>query len=96
MGVEASVHLVKDGRYGGLENGSWNGMIGELMRGEAQIAVAPLTIGSERKKAVQFTEPFLIAALGFIQKKPSLFFISLHSTFSVIDLSHDYKQFCEF
>ena len=30
--------------------GGWDGMIGELVRREAEIAVAPLTITAEREK----------------------------------------------
>jgi len=43
---------VKDGKYGSKSkaSGEWNGMIGELVRGEAEVAIAPLTINSQREK----------------------------------------------
>lgn len=34
LGFSFKIHLVKDARYGALNaNGSWSGMIGEVMRG---------------------------------------------------------------
>ena len=34
LGLEYEILLVKDGRYGGKNpDGTWNGMIGELLRG---------------------------------------------------------------
>ena len=35
--------------------GGWDGMIGELVRREAEIAVAPLTITAEREKVFQMS-----------------------------------------
>ncbi len=52
-GVNFEIRPVKDGKYGSPDPdspGGWNGMIGELVRREAEIAVAPLTINSAREK----------------------------------------------
>jgi len=39
VGVTFDIKLVKDGKYGSRErNGSWNGMIGELVRGVRWLA----------------------------------------------------------
>ena len=63
------VHLVHDGLYGEEEtNGSWNGMIGELMRGQADVAVAPLTISSERQRVVDFTKPYMDVGVSIMMK----------------------------
>ena len=33
VGFKFKVQIVKDGKYGGVnEDGSWNGMVGELLR----------------------------------------------------------------
>ncbi|XP_068737746.1 glutamate receptor 4-like isoform X2 [Montipora capricornis] len=54
------VYVVPDGKYGALtENGTWNGMIGELDRKNADVAVAPLTVTELREKAVDFMMPFM-------------------------------------
>lgn len=44
-----TIEMVKDGAYGGEVNGRWNGMVGEVMRGVADLAVAPMTITYERE-----------------------------------------------
>ncbi|KAM3824017.1 putative glutamate receptor [Vipera latastei] len=64
------VGIVKDGRYGNLSsNGSWSGMIGEVVRKEADLAVAPLTITSVREDVVDFTQPFLHTGIGILLEK---------------------------
>jgi len=49
-GFEYELHFVKDGQYGGIDEttSQWNGMIGEVQRGEADLALAPITLTSER------------------------------------------------
>uniref|UniRef100_A0A8C2KWT6 Si:ch211-251b21.1 n=1 Tax=Cyprinus carpio TaxID=7962 RepID=A0A8C2KWT6_CYPCA len=64
------IKLVKDGRYGTTDDsGNWNGMIGEVVRGEADIAVAPLTLTAKRETAVDMTKPFMQTGLSFILRK---------------------------
>ena len=51
------IKLVEDGVYGKRnERGEWNGMIGELIRNESDIAIVDLTITSKREEAVDFTQ----------------------------------------
>ncbi|KAG9332819.1 hypothetical protein JZ751_014918 [Albula glossodonta] len=70
LGFKYNLHLVKDGRYGGLdESGNWNGMIGEVVRGEADLAVAPLTVTAVRERSVDITKPFMQTGLSFILRK---------------------------
>ncbi|XP_035237149.1 glutamate receptor U1 [Anguilla anguilla] len=65
-----NLHLVKDGKYGSLqESGNWNGMIGEVMRGEADLAVAPLTVTAMRERVVDMTTPFMQTGISFILRK---------------------------
>ncbi|XP_060809791.1 glutamate receptor 1-like [Amyelois transitella] len=60
--IKYELRIVKDGKYGN-ENpkitGGWDGMIGELLKKEADIVVAPLTITLERETVVDFSKPFL-------------------------------------
>ncbi|XP_055338421.1 glutamate receptor-like [Paramacrobiotus metropolitanus] len=66
-----AVQLVKDGQYGWVdEDGQWKGMIGELVRKEVDIALAPLTIMDQRNAVVDFTVPFLEFGAGILTKKP--------------------------
>lgn len=75
--------LVKDGAYGRPDkNGTWNGMIGELIRGEADLAVVDLTITSKRETAVDFTHPFMNTGISILFKKPTKKVTSLFSFLS--------------
>ena len=44
----------KDGQWGGLKDGKWTGMIGDIVNGRADIALASLDITQERSTAVDF------------------------------------------
>ncbi|XP_038863454.1 probable glutamate receptor [Salvelinus namaycush] len=62
-----TVHLVKDGKYGQQdESGNWLGMIGEVVRGEAELAVASLTLTATREQGVEMSTPFMQTGIGFI------------------------------
>uniref|UniRef100_A0A674EJ78 Glutamate receptor n=1 Tax=Salmo trutta TaxID=8032 RepID=A0A674EJ78_SALTR len=65
-----NVHLVKDGSYGRQdESGAWNGMIGEVVRKEADLAIAPLTLTAAREKAVGMTKPFMQTGISILLRK---------------------------
>lgn len=68
LGFRGEVHLVKDGAFGSIDRKTqkWNGMIGELIRKEADLAVSSLTITAKRSKVVDFTYPFVEAANGIL------------------------------
>ncbi|XP_028308243.1 probable glutamate receptor [Gouania willdenowi] len=70
LGFQYKLHLVKDSRYGAIDSkGNWNGMIGEIVRGEADLAVAPLTLTARREQFVDMTAPFMQTGLSFILHK---------------------------
>ena len=50
LGFEYQIHPVKDGAYGSYvdANDTWNGMIGELIRGVSYLAIAIKLNGSAR------------------------------------------------
>ncbi|KAG7224275.1 hypothetical protein INR49_000518 [Caranx melampygus] len=82
LGFSYKLHLVKDNRYGALDSsGTWNGMIGEVIRGEADLAVAPLTLTAVREQYVDMTTPFMQTGIGFILRKD---LASEESTFSLL------------
>lgn len=79
LNISYEMHIVKDRKYGGIiasnntEGGDtkeWNGMVGELIRHEADIAIAPLTITSVREEAIDFTKPFMSLGISIMIKKP--------------------------
>ncbi|KHJ76079.1 hypothetical protein OESDEN_24302 [Oesophagostomum dentatum] len=45
-------------------------MIGEILRGEAEMAVAPLTVNFRRSEVVAFTKPFLSLGISILYKVP--------------------------
>ncbi|EDO35545.1 predicted protein [Nematostella vectensis] len=70
-----SVSLSEDGSYGSLRrvNGSdtkqWNGMVGEVIQGKADLIVAALTINNERAEWIEFSKPFKYQGLTILVKK---------------------------
>ncbi|KAI8761788.1 glutamate receptor subunit protein GluR4, partial [Biomphalaria glabrata] len=71
VGYEYHIRFVKDGEYGRKQkDGTWNGVIGELIKHDADIAIAPLTITSDREKVLDFTKPFMSLGISLMIKKP--------------------------
>ncbi|XP_039620132.1 glutamate receptor ionotropic, kainate 4 isoform X1 [Polypterus senegalus] len=63
------IRLVADGVYGVPEaNGTWTGMVGELMSRKADLAVAALTITAEREKVIDFSKPFMTLGISIMYK----------------------------
>ncbi|XP_015589085.1 glutamate receptor 1 [Cephus cinctus] len=73
LGITYELRIVKDKKYG-TENpdipGGWDGMVGELIRKEADIAIAPMTITSERERVIDFSKPFMSLGISIMIKKP--------------------------
>ena len=68
VGFQADLHIVNDGKYGAKDEktGEWNGMIGELLRGEADFALADLTITDSRSTVADFSHPFFPVGMGIL------------------------------
>ena len=60
------LHIAEDGFFGSIVNETWNGMIGELATGKADMAFATLTSTTKRSTAVDFGESFLHVTLGIL------------------------------
>ncbi|KAH7948196.1 hypothetical protein HPB52_019253 [Rhipicephalus sanguineus] len=70
LGFHYRLNIVADGRFGvEQEPGRWNGMIGELQAGRADLALAPLTMTSRRSTAVDFTAPFMTLGIGLLNAR---------------------------
>ncbi|KAH9512129.1 hypothetical protein DERF_010527 [Dermatophagoides farinae] len=69
-----SIQISQDGQYGrpDKETGEWNGMFGELIRHQADLAIADLTATYLRETAVDFTMPFMNLGIAILFKKPSV------------------------
>uniref|UniRef100_A0A914CSS2 Uncharacterized protein n=1 Tax=Acrobeloides nanus TaxID=290746 RepID=A0A914CSS2_9BILA len=73
LGVTYTIHVVRDNKYGNdiHGNGTWDGMIGEILSGEADMAVAPFTVNFRRAEVVDFTKPFLSLGISILFKIPA-------------------------
>ena len=64
-------------QWGSLTNGTWNGMVGMLKEGNADIAVADLTITSVRSKVVDFLPAIVEVTEALYIKNPGDTFSSV-------------------
>ncbi|XP_061072751.1 glutamate receptor ionotropic, kainate 4 isoform X2 [Conger conger] len=63
------IRLVADGVYGvSGANGTWTGMVGELIARKADLAVAGLTITAEREKVIDFSKPFMTLGISIMYR----------------------------
>uniref|UniRef100_A0A8C9SYZ3 Glutamate receptor n=1 Tax=Scleropages formosus TaxID=113540 RepID=A0A8C9SYZ3_SCLFO len=71
-GFKYQLKIVGDGKYGArdAETKIWNGMVGELVYGKADIAIAPLTITLVREEVIDFSKPFMSLGISIMIKKP--------------------------
>ncbi|XP_028459066.1 glutamate receptor ionotropic, delta-1 [Perca flavescens] len=70
LGFKYDIYQVGDGKYGSeLPNGSWNGMIGELIGKRADLAVSAITITPERESVVDFSKRYLDYSVGILMRK---------------------------
>ncbi|MFT7804012.1 glutamate receptor ionotropic, NMDA 2B-like isoform X1, partial [Arapaima gigas] len=53
------LYLVTNGKHGKKINGTWNGMVGEVVIKKAHMAVGSLTINEERSEVIDFSVPFI-------------------------------------
>uniref|UniRef100_A0A6Q2XK37 Glutamate receptor n=1 Tax=Esox lucius TaxID=8010 RepID=A0A6Q2XK37_ESOLU len=72
IGIKYKIAIVPDGKYGARDHETkiWNGMVGELVYGKAEIAVAPLTITLVREEVIDFSKPFMSLGISIMIKKP--------------------------
>ncbi|ELT90209.1 hypothetical protein CAPTEDRAFT_167269 [Capitella teleta] len=72
VGLPYRIIPVADNKYGAQsENGTWDGMVGELIAQKADLAIAPLTITSVRERVIDFTKPFMKLGISIMLKKES-------------------------
>lgn len=91
VGFKYRFKEVDDGKYGVKvkhPNGTeyWNGMIGEIISGKADLAIVDLTITSSREEAVDFTLPFMNTGISILFKKPTNKVTTLFSFLSPFSL----------
>ena len=73
VGFKYVIDLVPDNNYGALNlsSGEWNGLVGQLMEGTADIAIGAMTINFAREAVIDFTKPFMNLGISILFKIPS-------------------------
>ncbi|GBN04506.1 Glutamate receptor ionotropic, kainate 2 [Araneus ventricosus] len=83
LNFKYEICLVHDEQFGKKkDNGEWTGVIGEVMKGKADMAVAGLSINSKRENAVDFTLPFMNTGISILYQKPTTKITTLFSFLS--------------
>ncbi|XP_018309332.1 glutamate receptor ionotropic, kainate 2 isoform X3 [Mycetomoellerius zeteki] len=72
-GFSYRLELVPDRKYGARdpETGEWNGIVRELMRHKADLAVGSMTINYARERVIDFTKPFMNLGISILFKVPT-------------------------
>ncbi|XP_057214203.1 glutamate receptor ionotropic, delta-1 isoform X3 [Triplophysa rosa] len=87
LGFKYDIYQVADSKYGSqLPNGSWSGMIGELINKRADLAVSAITITPERENVVDFSKRYMDYSVGILHRKPEEK-INIFSLFAPFDLA---------
>uniref|UniRef100_A0A914GTZ2 Glutamate receptor 1 n=1 Tax=Globodera rostochiensis TaxID=31243 RepID=A0A914GTZ2_GLORO len=69
--INYDIFISQKNQYGAKQqDGSWDGIIGHLLRAEADLSVASLTINQDRERVVDFSKPFLTTGISIMIKKP--------------------------
>ncbi|KAG2462286.1 GRID1 protein, partial [Polypterus senegalus] len=87
LGFKYDIYQASDSKYGiQLQNGSWNGMIGELINKRADLAISAITITPERESVVDFSKRYMDYSVGILIRKPEEK-INIFSLFAPFDLA---------
>ncbi|KAF8791452.1 Glutamate receptor 1 like protein [Argiope bruennichi] len=82
--MKCMINLVEDNSYGKFDSSKerWSGMVGEIIQGKADVAVADLAVTGKRQRVVDFTDPFDMVSFSVVMKNPqsvpaasSMFFV---------------------
>lgn len=77
---EFELKLQEDGRYGmPLEDGTWNGMVGSVVSGAADMSLADMTITSQREKEVDFSIPYMQTGIQILYQPSMLKMMNMFS-----------------
>ncbi|XP_043917322.1 glutamate receptor ionotropic, delta-2 [Protopterus annectens] len=70
LGFKYEIYTAPDHKYGNLQSdGTWNGMVGELVFKRADIGISALTITPDRENVVDFTTRYLDYSVGVLLRK---------------------------
>jgi glutamate receptor, ionotropic, invertebrate len=71
LDFQYEIEIVHDNNFGtDLGNGSWNGMVHQLMAGRADIALASFTITRARQRVIDFSTPYVHVGISILAHEP--------------------------
>lgn len=70
LGFDTEIYLTPDGQYGKLDivNGTWNGIVNELISGKADLAL-DLAESMDREKVIDTVYPCIASAMNILVEK---------------------------
>ncbi|XP_077133366.1 glutamate receptor ionotropic, delta-2 isoform X2 [Ranitomeya variabilis] len=70
LGFKYEIYVAADHKYGSPQgDGTWNGLIGELLFKRADVGISALTITPDRENVVDFTTRYMDYSVGVLLKK---------------------------
>ncbi|KAI8482040.1 Glutamate receptor ionotropic, delta-1 [Branchiostoma belcheri] len=70
LDYDYELYEVHDGKYGSRgADGTWSGMVGDVMTGKADFAIGALVVTAAREGVVDFTMRFMDFSLGVLMRK---------------------------
>ena len=74
--------MAPDGQYGEMdENGTWNGIMGELVNRKADIGIGAITMLADRESVIDFTVPYYdLVGTTILMKKAKVIYTTVYNT----------------
>ena len=69
LGFNYTLYIVEDGKWGSKNNGTWNGMIRDLVDGKADLSLQTMGFQEERLRAIDYSPPIDLTAFGILRIK---------------------------
>jgi len=79
------IKIADDGKHGSFDGSKWNGMIGEVISGTADIALADITMTPMREKHVDFSHPFMQVGITAIYSRSTKQSAQIYSVEDLLD-----------
>ncbi|CAG7717456.1 unnamed protein product, partial [Allacma fusca] len=73
LSFKFNISKVLDNSYGNPDNTSkygWNGVVGEILAGQADLGIGDMTITHDREKTLDFTMPFMNLGISILYRQP--------------------------
>ncbi|XP_077980001.1 glutamate receptor ionotropic, NMDA 2D-like isoform X2 [Glandiceps talaboti] len=69
LGFNYDLYIVDDQKFGALENGTWNGIVGDILKGKADASIATLLDTADRSAVIDTSVSFMKSGISVLVKK---------------------------